>query len=126
MDHTKQDFTQSGKRFDLILDLIARRSAFAYARVLNPGGAYLFVGGAVPTLLQLLLLGPMIGKATGKHIRLLAVPQNRKDLLAVTELVEAGKIRPVIDRQYPLEQVPEALRYVSAGRAKGKVVITVM
>lgn len=125
IDYTREDFTKGGKRFDLLLDLIAHRSAFACAGALNPGGAYLFVGGSVATLFQLLLFGPVISRMTGKNIRLLTVPQNRKDLLAVTELVEAGKIRPVIDRRYPLDQVPEALRYVSEGRAKGKVVITV-
>ena len=125
MDYTREDFIKSGKRFDLILDLIAHRSAFAYTRSLNPGGTAFFVGGSVATLFQILLLGPMIGKITGKNLRLLVVPQNRKDLLAITELCTAGNIRPAIDRRYPLSEIREALRYVSEGRAKGKVVITV-
>lgn len=125
MDYTREDFTRGGKRFDLILDLIAHRSAFAYPRALNPNGTFFIVGGSVTTLLQVLLFGPWIKSRTGKSLRVLAVPQNREDLLAVTELIEAGKIRPVIDRRYLLSEVPEAMRYVSDGRNKGKVVITV-
>jgi NADPH:quinone reductase-like Zn-dependent oxidoreductase len=125
IDYTRQDFTKIGKQYDLILDLIAHRSVFAYRRALKPGGTYFFVGGAVGTLFQVLLVGPWIRRMTGKNIRLLAVPQNNKDLMAITELCESGKIAVVIDRTYPLHQVPEALRYVTGGRAKGKVVITV-
>ena len=125
IDYTRQDFTKSGKQYDLILDLIAHRSVFDYQRALKPAGTYYFTGGSVATLFQILLLGPWIGKTTGKNIGLLAVPQNRKDLISITALCEAGKVVPVIDRQYPLREVPEALRYVGEGRAKGKVVITV-
>ena len=92
--------------------------------LLRPNGTYFFVGGAVAVLFQSLLLGPWIKRATGKNIRLLAVPQNRKDLVSIAELCEAGKVIPVIDRRYPLSEVPEALRYVGEGRHKGKVVIT--
>ena len=77
------------------------------------------------TLLQIVLLGPGMRRATGKHIRVLGVQRNQKDLLAITELCEAGKIVPVIDRRYPLREVPEALRYLGEGHVKGKVVITV-
>jgi NADPH:quinone reductase-like Zn-dependent oxidoreductase len=125
MDYTREDFTHSGKQYDLILDLIAHRSVFAYQRVLKPTGTCYFVGGSVVTLFQILLLGPSLKRTTGRNIRLLAVPQNRKDLISITELCEAGKIVPVIDRRYPLSEVPEALRYVGEGRARGKVVITV-
>lgn len=125
MDYTREDFTKSGKRFDLILDLIAHRSAFAYARVLKPGGTCFFVGGSVATLFQILLLGPIIKKAANKSVSILMVPQNRKDLIAITELCTAGKIRPVIDRTFSFGEIPEAMRYLSEGRAKGKVVITV-
>jgi len=124
IDYTKEDFTQSGRQYDLILDLIAHRSAQAYTQALVPGGTYLMVGGSIATLLQVLLLGSRIKKATQKNIRLLAVSPNKTDLMAITQLCEAGKIIPMIDRQYPLEQAPEAMRYVGEGRAKGKVVIT--
>jgi NADPH:quinone reductase-like Zn-dependent oxidoreductase len=124
IDYTRQDFTKTGKQYDLILDVIAHRSAFAYPRALQPNGTYFCVGGSVATLLQILLLGPWIRRTTGKNVRVLMVPQNRKDLLSITELCEAGKVIPVIDRRYPLSEVPEALRYVAEGRARGKVVIT--
>ena len=125
MDHTREDFTKSGKRFDLILDLIANRSAFAYARALNPNGAYFFTGGSVGTIFQILFLGSLIKRMTGRNVRMFMVSQNRKDLIAITDLIQAGKIRTVIDRTYPFNEIPEAMRCVSDGRAKGKVVITV-
>ena len=125
VDYTREDFTRKRKQYDLILDLVAYRSAFAYPRALKPGGSCYFVGGSVATLFQILLLGPLIKRMTGRNLRLLAVQRNREDLVHITALCQAGKIVPVIDRRYPLSQVPEALRYVLDGRAKGKVVITV-
>jgi NADPH:quinone reductase-like Zn-dependent oxidoreductase len=125
IDYTREDFTKNGKQYDLILDVIAVRPAFAYQRALSPGGTYFAVGGSVATLFQILLLGPFIRRRTGKNLRILAVPQNRKDLISITELIEAGKVLPVIDRTYPLSEVPEAFRYIAEGRAKGKIVITV-
>jgi NADPH:quinone reductase-like Zn-dependent oxidoreductase len=125
IDYTRQDFTKTGKQYDMILDVIAQRSVFAYKRALNPNGRYFAVGGSVPTALQILLLGPLIRRATGKKIRYLVVQPNPRDLVHITELCEAGKIVPVIDRVYPLSEVPEALRYLGEGRAKGKVVINV-
>jgi NADPH:quinone reductase-like Zn-dependent oxidoreductase len=124
IDYTHEDYTQGGKQYDLILDLIAHRSAFACQRALKPNGTYFLVGGSLAVMFQILFLGAGIRRATGKNLRILGVPQNRRDLIAVTELCEAGKIVPVIDRWYPLREVPEAMRYVAEGRAKGKVVIT--
>jgi NADPH:quinone reductase-like Zn-dependent oxidoreductase len=124
IDYNREDFTRSGKQYDLILDVIAQRSVFAYVRALRPQGTCFIVGGAVTVLLQSLLLGPLIRRATGKHIRVLIVAQNRQDLVSIAELCEAGKVIPVIDRRYPLREVAEALRYVGEGRHKGKVVIT--
>ena len=125
IDYTREDFTKNGKQYDLILDLIAHRSVFAYQRALRPNGTYFLVGGSVGVMFQIVLLGPWIKRTTAKNIRILAVPQNRTDLIAVKELCEAGKIVPMIDRRYALSDVPEALRYVGEGRAKGKVVIVV-
>lgn len=125
IDYTREDFTKNGKQYDLILDLVAHRSVFAYKRALRPNGSYFFVGGSVATIFQILLLGPWIRRTTGKKIRILAVQPNLKDMVYITELYEAGKVVPVIDRRYPLSEVPEALRYLGEGRAKGKVVITV-
>jgi NADPH:quinone reductase-like Zn-dependent oxidoreductase len=125
IDYTQEDFTKNGKQYDMILDLIAHRSVFAYARALKPNGHYYAVGGSLATFFQILLLGTWIRRITSKHIRILAVQRNRKDLEFVTELCEAGKIVPVIDRQYRLSEVPEALQYLGEGHAKGKVVIIV-
>ena len=124
IDYAKQDFTRNGKQYELILDLIADRSPFAYRRALTPNGTYFAVGGSVATLLQILLFGPWIKRRTHKNVRVLAVQRNREDLVAITELCETGKVVLVIDRQYPLKNVPEALRYLGENRAKGKVVIS--
>ena len=125
IDYAHQNFTKNGKQYDLILDLIAHRSVFAYRRALKPNGTYFFVGGSVATLFQILFLGPWIKRTTGRNVRILMVPQNNKDLIAITELCIAGKVSPIIDRVYPFDKGPEALRYVGEGRAKGKVVIQV-
>lgn len=126
IDYEREDFTKSGREFDLILDMIAHHSAFACARALAPGGTYFYTGGSMSTLFQILFLGSLIKRTTGRNVRLLIVPQNRRDLIAVTELIEAGKILPVIDRTFQFAEIPEAMRYVSEGRAKGKVVIRMM
>jgi NADPH:quinone reductase-like Zn-dependent oxidoreductase len=125
IDYTREDFTKSGKQYDLILDLIAHRSVFACQRVLKPNGSYFMVGGSVATMFQLLLLGAWISRIKGKNLRLLAVQRNRKSLVTITELCEAGNIAPCIDKRYSLSEVPEALRYLGEGRVKGKVVIVV-
>jgi NADPH:quinone reductase-like Zn-dependent oxidoreductase len=124
IDCTKEDFTRRGEQYDLVLDMIAQRSVFACARALRPNGTYLFAGGAIRVLFGALLLGPSMRLTTGKNVRLLVVPQDRKVLLAVTELCVKGQIVPAIDRRYPLSEAREALRYVSEGSQKGKVVIT--
>lgn len=125
IDYTREDFTKNGKQYDLILDIVAHRSVFAYKRALGSRGSYFLTGGSVTTIFQVLLLGPWIRGITGKKMRILAVQPNLKDLVYVTELYEAGKVVPVIDRRYPLSEIPEALRYLGEGRTKGKVVITV-
>ena len=125
IDYTREDFTKNGKQYDLILDIVAHRSVFAYKRALRANGSYFLAGGSVATIFQILLLGPWIRATTGKKIRILAVKPNLKDLVYVTELCEAGKVTPVIDRRFPLSEVPEALRYLGEGHTKGKVVITV-
>jgi NADPH:quinone reductase-like Zn-dependent oxidoreductase len=124
IDYTQEDFTKNGQQYDLILDLIAHRSVLAYSRALKPNGSYFAVGGSLATFFQILVLGSWIRRTTSKKISILAVQRNRKDLEFITELCEAGKIVPVIDRRYPLKDVPEALRYLGEGHAKGKVVIT--
>jgi NADPH:quinone reductase-like Zn-dependent oxidoreductase len=104
----------------LIIDLAAHRPAFAYKGSLMPGGHYLYVGGLVATLLQVLLIGPVIGRATGKKIRLLAVRAAAQHLAPLVALCQAGKIATVIHRRYRLNEVAEALGYLGGGYAKGQ------
>ena len=125
IDYTRDDFTRTGRAYDLILDVAAHRPAFACQRSLTRGGRYLYVGGSVPALLQVLLIGPVIGRAEGKKIRLLAVRHGAQHLTPLVELCQAGKIATAIDRRYPLSETPAALRYLGEGHAKGKVVILV-
>jgi NADPH:quinone reductase-like Zn-dependent oxidoreductase len=124
IDYTREDFTRNGQRYDFILDLAAHRSVYDYKRALASNGKAYLVGGSVATFLQVLLLGASVGKAEGKTIRVLAVQPNIPDLLTMTGLCEAGKIHPVIDRTFPLHEVPDALRYHGEGHARGKIVIT--
>lgn len=125
IDYTKEDFTKNGQQYDLILDVIAHRSVFAYKRALGPNGSCFVVGGSLATFFQILLLGPWIRRNTGKNIKLLVVQTESKDLVYMTELIEAGKVKLVIDKRYPLSETAEAVRYLGEGHAKGKVVITV-
>jgi NADPH:quinone reductase-like Zn-dependent oxidoreductase len=124
IDYKREDFTKTGNEYDLILDLVAHRSPYAYARALRSNGTYYCVGGSVITLLQVFLLGPGIKRTSGKNVRVLMVQPNRKDLLSITELCEAGKVTPKIERIYPLSDAPEALRHLGEGRALGKLVIS--
>jgi NADPH:quinone reductase-like Zn-dependent oxidoreductase len=123
IDYTQEDFTRNGRTYDVILDLAAHRSVFAYRRSLTAGGRYLYVGGSVATLLQTLLLGPLVGRAEGKKLRLLVVRQGVQNLAQLVELCQAGKIATHIDRRYRLTEAPEALRYFGEGHVKGKVVV---
>jgi len=125
IDYTREDFTKNGKQYDLILDVIANRSVFAYKRALKPNGTCFMAGGSVVTMFQMLLLGPWIRKMTGKNIRLLVVQTDAKDLVYIIELIKSGKIVTVIDKRYSLSEAAEALSYLGEGHAKGKVVITV-
>jgi NADPH:quinone reductase-like Zn-dependent oxidoreductase len=125
IDYAREDFTRNGRTYHLILDLAAHRSAFAYARSLAPGGRYLYVGGSVATLLQIVLFGRLTGAAAGKRVRLLVVRLGAQHLAPIVELCQAGRIATVIDRRFRLSEVPDALRYLGEGHAKGKVVITV-
>jgi len=126
LDYTQEDYTKSGQRYDVILDVAAHRSVFDYRRALSPGGRFIIVGGSLGTFLQVLVLGALISRTGSKKLGLNAYdPNNREDLASLAELFEAGTVVPVIDRRYPLSEVPEALRYLEDGRALGKVVITV-
>jgi NADPH:quinone reductase-like Zn-dependent oxidoreductase len=126
IDYRQEDYTQSGQRYDLILDVVAYRSILAYRRALTPEGIFVFVGGSTAAIFQALLLGPLISRIGSKEIGAgMWEPNKKEDLDLLAELFEAGKVVPVIDRCYPLHEVPEAFRYLVSGQQKGKVVITV-
>jgi NADPH:quinone reductase-like Zn-dependent oxidoreductase len=125
IDYTQEDFTRNGQRYDLILDVVARRSISEYARALGPGGTCVIIGGSGAAVIRAILLGPWISLTTGKKIGLLIHRPDRKDLNLLTEFFQAGRFVPVVDRCYPLPEVSEALRYFGEGQAQGKVLITV-
>jgi NADPH:quinone reductase-like Zn-dependent oxidoreductase len=125
IDYTKEDFTKSGQRYDLILVANGYHPIFDYKRALNPKGILVLAGGSMSQFYQALLLGPLISMTGSKKIIFFVAQPNQKDLVLMTELCEAGKVKPVIDRRYPLSEVPEAIRYLEEGHARGKVVITV-
>ena len=125
IDYTRENFTRDGRAYDLILDLAAYRSPLACRGSLHPGGRYLYVGGSVAALLQALLAWPLTGSAGSRKIRVLPVRLGVQHLAPLVELCQAGKIATVIDRRYPLGEVPEALRYMGAGNVKGKVIVIV-
>jgi NADPH:quinone reductase-like Zn-dependent oxidoreductase len=124
IDFAQQDFTRSGKRYDLILDAKTTRLPFDYAQALNPNGTYVTVGGEGSKVLQALFLGPLISIFCRKHIRIVMLKPN-KDLGYMNELFEAGKLKFVIDGPYALSETPEAMQYFADAKHKGKVVITV-
>jgi NADPH:quinone reductase-like Zn-dependent oxidoreductase len=122
VDYTREDFTQNGETYDVILDMVPGRSAFArYRASLKPDGIYLAGAGSLDVFAQMAWTSLTGGR---KAIAKMA-PDRREDLVFLNELFEAGKIKPVIDRCYPLEQTAEAHRYVDTGRKRGSVVITI-
>jgi NADPH:quinone reductase-like Zn-dependent oxidoreductase len=126
IDYTQEDFTKNGQRYDLIFAVNGYHSLADYKRALNPGGVYVFIGGSIAAMFQAMLLGPLISMTGKQKMGSMGVAQpNQKDLVFMKELLEAGKVVPVIDRRYPLGETAEALRYLEKGHAKGKVVITV-
>ena len=125
IDSDRADFTALGRQYDLVLDVIAHRSVHAHARAIARNGNYLFVGGSARVIFETLLLGPLIGAIGGKRLRMLVVPQNRQDLIAITDLCVTGQVTPIIDKEYSMENTPDACARLADGRAHGKVVIRV-
>jgi NADPH:quinone reductase-like Zn-dependent oxidoreductase len=125
IDYTREDFTQSGQRYDLILGANAHHSIFDYRRSLRRNGIFVMVGGGLARILQAASLGPLLSRLGSKKIRFFIAKINTKDLVFLKDLLEAGAIAPVIDRRYPLSEAAEALRYRETGHAKGKVVIVI-
>ncbi|EMK02113.1 MULTISPECIES: NAD(P)-dependent alcohol dehydrogenase [unclassified Leptospira] len=125
IDYTKEDFTRNGKKYDLILGVNGFHSIFEYKTSLTPKGRYVMAGGGTAQLFQALLLGPFLSLFSDRKIVTASSQPNQKDLIFLSELLQSGKIKSVIDRRYTLDEVPEAVRYVEAGHAGGKVIIQV-
>jgi NADPH:quinone reductase-like Zn-dependent oxidoreductase len=133
VDYTREDFTRSGRRYDLMLDIAGNHSLSAVRRVLSSDGTLVAVGAAggpdeqaasgaiLVGMLEVLL----VSRFTSQRLLPFLAKRSRDDLIALKELIEAGKVTPVIDRTYPLSETPEAIRYLEGGHARGKVVITV-
>jgi len=124
IDYTREDFTKNGQQYDLILDVKTNHSMIDYIRALRPNGMYVTVGGSMARLFQALILGPWISMISKKKIGIVALKPN-KDLAYISELFEAGKVKPVIDGPYKLNEVPKAFRLLGEGIHKGKIVVTV-
>ena len=124
IDYRQEDFTQNGQKYDMILDVQARHSIFDYRRSLSHKGRYAFVGGTNSRASQTLFIGPFISLFGSRKMGLMLHKAN-KGLDFMAELLEAGKVVPIIDRCYPLSEVADAMRYYIEGRARGKIVITV-
>jgi len=126
IDYTKEDFTQNGRQYDLILAVNGYHPLSAYKHALTPQGIYVFVGGLPAQTFQSLFLGPLMSKSDGRKMTRITKKANQKDLLVIRDLLEDGKIKPVIDECYPLSKTAEAFWYFEKGHTRGKVVITVV
>ena len=128
IDYTQEDFTKGGQRYDLILDTVGNHSLLEYRRVLTPKGIFVIVGGPnsgqwigpLATPIKALMLSPFVSQ---KFVPFLA-ELNKEDLTIMRDLMQTGKVKPVIDRRYRLSEVPEAIRYLEEGHARGKVIIS--
>ncbi len=128
IDYTQEDFTKNGQTYDLIYCAVGNRSAADYKRALNPNGICVVAGFTTMShlLFQVVFLGAWVSMTGSKKIGAMGtVIPNKEDLVFIKELLEAGKVVPVIDRRYPLSETAEAIRYLEEGHAQGKVVITV-
>ncbi len=126
IDYTKVDYTTTGERYDWIVDTDSHHPLFRIRRTLRPKGVYVTLGGTSSSIIGSMLVGPLMGKVDGTSMGLMLwwKPFNADDVATIKELIAAGKVKPAIDRRYPLSQVVEALRWVDDGHAKGKVIIT--
>jgi NADPH:quinone reductase-like Zn-dependent oxidoreductase len=128
IDYTQEDFTKSGQRYDLIFDCVGNHSLSACRRVLNPKGIYIAVGGPsgrwmIGTLARA-ITGPVLSRFVNQNLVMVLMRPSKEDLAIMHELMTTGKVTPVIDKRYSLREVPDAIRYLEEGHARGKVVIT--
>jgi NADPH:quinone reductase-like Zn-dependent oxidoreductase len=129
VDYTREDFAEGERRYDLILDIGGNSTLTRLRRALAPKGTLVIVGGegggrwfgGIDRQLRAMMLSPFVGQKLGTFIS----KENHKDLIVLKELIESGKLTPVIGRTYPLAEVPEAIRRLQEGHARGKTVITV-
>lgn len=122
IDYGQEDFTRRGQQYDLILAVNGYHSLFDYRRALSPKGIYVMAGGSGAQMFQA-LLGPLISIRPGKKMCSVGMKSNKNDLIFIKDLLESGKVVPIIDRRYPLNETAEAIRYLEEGHALGKVVI---
>ncbi len=126
IDYTQEDFTKNGQQYDLIVDIVANHSLSDLKRSLNPNGICVVVGfSTLVHMLKVTILGPWMSRIGSKKIGMLMPKEDETDLTFMKELLETGKIIPVIDKYYTFSELPEAIRYLEEGHARGKVVITV-
>jgi NADPH:quinone reductase-like Zn-dependent oxidoreductase len=125
IDYTREDFTRNGERYDVIVAVNGYHSIWDYKRALSPAGVYATSGGSGAQMAEAMFLGPCLSLIGSKTMGNMLMKPRQADLVALKDLVEAGKIAPVVERRYALREVPDAIRYVEEGHARGKVVITV-
>ena len=125
IDYAREDFVRSGKKYDLIAAVNGYRPIMEYRSALKPGGRYAMIGGGSAQLFEALLLGPLVSLFGGRKMLAVSSTPNLKDLLFLSDLLESGKLKPVIDRRFSLEEVPAAVEYVEKGHAAGKAVINI-
>lgn len=125
IDYTKEEFWRSGKKYDLIFDAAAFQSVRRSLRALVQDGTYILVGGSTASFVQTLLLRLLFSRKDGRKVVSFMANVNQTDLALLKELLETGKVVPVIDRKYSLSETPQAIRYVEEGHARGKVIIVV-
>jgi NADPH:quinone reductase-like Zn-dependent oxidoreductase len=125
IDYTKENLTRNGQRYDLIIAANGYQPILGYWRALSPSGICVVLGGSLAQIFQGMLLGPLLSRIGSKKIGNMLAHSNQKDLVFMGELLKAGKVVPVIDKCYPLNEVAEAIRYLIEEHARGKVVITV-
>jgi NADPH:quinone reductase-like Zn-dependent oxidoreductase len=128
IDYTREDFTQNGQGYDLVIDAVGNRSVSDLKRALSPGGTCVIIGfTSLGLLFQAAFLGAWMSLVGSKKIGLMgSVKPNQKDMDFMKDLVDSGEVTPVIDKRYPLSEVAEAIRYLEDGHVRGKVVITVL
>ena len=125
IDYRQEDFTKTGRQYDLILGVGGYHPLAAYKRALKPNGSYVMTGGAMKQMFEAMLLGSFMSKTGGKRIVSFVQKISQQDLLFLKELMDQGKLSPVIDKSYPLADVPEAIAFLESGKARGKLVVEV-